>query len=111
MSENTAPLTHLRPYDASMEEPLTMYDHLPYRRDVSLCDAHSIALESGNILKYYRCAVKDARSISNRDTNIEIMLNKKRKHSRKPDQIFTDTAEQLPEQDYSGLFEDVQTTD
>lgn len=65
---------HLRPYDAAGEYNLTMYDHLPYDRDLSLCNSDAIMMESGNIIKYYRCAMKEPYTIDH--TNKEMGLAK-----------------------------------
>ena len=56
-----------RPYDASLENNLSMYDKLPYKRDIDLCNASSIAMESGNLIKYYRCAKAEDVEIKNQD--------------------------------------------
>lgn len=57
----------LRPFDLSMIEDTSMYDHLPYKRDSERCNIGSVALYSGNIVKYYRCAFGDTLELSDMD--------------------------------------------
>jgi hypothetical protein len=45
------------PYDASLENNFSLYDNLPYYRDISICNQSNICLISGNVIKYYRCNV------------------------------------------------------
>lgn len=42
------------PYDRNLEQDFSMYDRLPYNRDISLCNYDTLGLISGNIIKYYR---------------------------------------------------------
>lgn len=44
-----------RPYDTTLEENISMYDKLPYKRNEDLCNVSTLALNSGNLVKYYRC--------------------------------------------------------
>ena len=44
------------PYASTLEENMSMYDKLPYKRNAEMCNASTIAMESGNLVKYYRCA-------------------------------------------------------
>ena len=57
----------LRPFDLSMIEDTSMYDHLPYQRDSERCNIGSVALCSGNLLKYYRCTFGDAFELTDMD--------------------------------------------
>lgn len=52
-------LFRFRHYDNSLENNLSMYDHMPYYRDENLCNQSTIALESGNVIKYYRVKLLD----------------------------------------------------
>lgn len=54
--ERTAPVN---PYDESMWDRWNMYDNMPYIWDPDLCDARRLAAESGNIIKSYRCLIKE----------------------------------------------------
>lgn len=45
----------LAPYDDSMLFISTIYDHLIYIMDVDLCPRDAHKLESGNIIKGFRC--------------------------------------------------------
>lgn len=51
------------PFDVTYGEFMDMYDNMTYHRDLSLCDETSIRLESGNILKYFRCATVEPAKI------------------------------------------------
>ena len=57
----------LRPFDSSMIEDTSMYDHLPYQRDADICNIGSVALCSGNLLKHYRCAFGDTLELTDMD--------------------------------------------
>jgi len=57
----------LRPFDLSMIEDTSMYDHLPYKRDAERCNIGSVALYSGNLLKYYRCSFGDTLELTDMD--------------------------------------------
>jgi hypothetical protein len=47
------------PYDSFLEDKRSMYDDMPYYRDINVCTAENIGLISGNVLKYYRYKVTD----------------------------------------------------
>jgi len=47
------------PYDRALEEKISMYDKMPYNRDISLLNYDTLQLISGNIIKYYRCKLKE----------------------------------------------------
>ena len=49
----------VRPYDQTLEEHWAMYDRMPYERDSDICSEKDIAMESGNMIKAYRCLIKD----------------------------------------------------
>ena len=46
--------TPLLPFDSTVAENFTIYYPIPYIRDINLIPSEKIALESGNIIKYYR---------------------------------------------------------
>jgi hypothetical protein len=55
-------------YDTSMEHQITLYDHLPYQRNIDLCNSDSISLYSGHVIKYFLCIEsKKPYIISNHD--------------------------------------------
>lgn len=58
----------LRPYDKSLEDNLAMYDNMPYLRDATLCNEETIALISGNIVKGYRCNMRDYYKTTEKET-------------------------------------------
>ena len=74
----------LRPFDLTLVEDTSMYDNLPYQRDPSLCNADAIAIESGNVLKFYRYKVGDNYSLTDMDTlaNKKIQEYQKRESER-----------------------------
>ncbi len=57
----------LKPFDLSMIEDTSMYDHLPYKRDAERCNIGSVALYSGNVVKYYRCSLGDTLELADMD--------------------------------------------
>ncbi len=61
-------------YDSSLEDHLTMYDHLPYVRDYDLCDG--VLMVSGNMIKSFRCTEIEPFVVSNRDHEVEIIMEK-----------------------------------
>lgn len=57
-----------KPYDTTLEENISMYDKLPYKRNVDLCNISTLGLNSGNLVKFYRCNDSDeTRKIANQD--------------------------------------------
>lgn len=57
-----------KPYDTTLEENISMYDKLPYKRNVDLCNISTLGLNSGNLVKFYRCNGSDeTKQIANRD--------------------------------------------
>lgn len=61
-------------YDSSLEDHLTMYDHLPYVRDYDMCNG--AIMVSGNIIKFFRCSEVEPITISNRDNEFEKIVEK-----------------------------------
>lgn len=61
-------------YDSSLEEHLTMYDHLPYVRDYDMCNG--AIMVSGNIIKFFRCTEIKPFTVSNRDNEFEQIVEK-----------------------------------
>lgn len=49
----------MKPYDETMWENWSMYDNVPYVRDLNLRSENNLAMESGNIIKGYRCVMKE----------------------------------------------------
>lgn len=69
----------LKPFDSSLREDYSMYDNLPYEKDVDLCGPDKIALESGNLIKYYRCNIRDYYQITGVD---DLFYEKLKYHER-----------------------------
>lgn len=57
----------LKPFDLSMADDMSMYDHLPYQRDSDRCNAGALALYSGNVVKYYRCSFGEILDLADMD--------------------------------------------
>lgn len=53
-SEDLRQLKDKGPYDTSLELNTSMYDKIPYERDISLCSQENLKIQSGNVIKYYR---------------------------------------------------------
>lgn len=51
--------TPLLPFDSTVAENFIIYYPIPYVRDVNLIPPEKIALESGNVVKYYRYQVTE----------------------------------------------------
>ena len=49
----------LKPFDITFDEDASMYDNMPYVRDISLCNKESVRTESGNIFKFYTYTFKE----------------------------------------------------
>lgn len=60
------------PYEELFQaQSYSMYDHLPYKRDINLCGPDNITLVSGNIIKYYRYKLTDTYTIDSLDISSE----------------------------------------
>ncbi len=46
--------TPLLPFDSTVAENFIIYYPVPYIRDINLIPPEKIAMESGNVVKYYR---------------------------------------------------------
>lgn len=51
--------TPLLPFDSTVAENFVIYYPVPYIRDVNLIPPEKIAMESGNVVKYYRYQVTE----------------------------------------------------
>lgn len=57
-----------KPYDTKLEDNISMYDKLPYKRNEDLCNMHTLSLNSGNLVKFYRCnGSEETKDIANQD--------------------------------------------
>lgn len=57
-----------KPYDTTLEDNISMYDKLPYKRNEDLCNISTLGLNSGNLVKFYRCnGSEEAKEIANQD--------------------------------------------
>lgn len=69
-------------YDVHLDYRITMYDQLPYKRNVDLCGEQQIAMYSGHVIKYYMCDnAEDNFKINNHDDEIEAKLADIEAHS------------------------------
>lgn len=51
--------TPLLPFDSTVAENFVIYYPTPYVRDINLIPPEKIAMESGNVVKYYRYHLTD----------------------------------------------------
>ena len=51
--------TPLLPFDSTAAENFVIYYPVPYVRDIALIPPEKIAMESGNVIKYYNCKFTD----------------------------------------------------
>lgn len=58
----TAPL---KPYDDSMWDHWSIYDNVPYVRDLDLRTNINLSRVSGNVIKSYRCRIKEPYEVKN----------------------------------------------
>lgn len=49
----------LAPYNESMQDICTIYDHLSYTMDVDICSREEHKVESGNVIKGFRCIISN----------------------------------------------------
>ena len=56
----------LRPFSDLQDPTNTIYDHLPYRKDINLIKDSDIRMVSGNVVKYTQLVVEETKII---DTN------------------------------------------
>ncbi|MDD6208618.1 MAG: hypothetical protein PUB10_08880 [Clostridiales bacterium] len=70
---------HLAPYNTTSTDHLEFYDHIPYKRNSDRCGADQIAMESGNLIKFYQCAKKEPCAIANHDEEFRRKLEQLRK--------------------------------
>lgn len=70
----------LAPFDTTASDHLTMYDQLPYVRNPDECNGSNVAMNSGNVIKFYRCNVDGSYQVSNHDEQTALMLEELRKH-------------------------------
>lgn len=73
----------LRPFDSSVNEDFSMYDKLPYKKDIDLCGPDKIALESGNVIKFFRYVIKDTYQLTGMD---DLFYEKLEEHRRKQEE-------------------------
>lgn len=74
MAVSKFPVTK-QPYDATLEENMSMYDKLPYKRNEDMCNASTLALETGNLIKYYRCTEIDSIDIKTQDEHFSAIAD------------------------------------
>ena len=79
-----------KPYDSSMGENLSMYDHFPYERDPDICNKHTVKLFSGNVIKFFTYHVNDDTiTIPNKDDVMEEQLAALQKNNALKEEIET----------------------
>lgn len=58
--------TPLLPFDSTVAENFVIYYPTAYVRDINLIPPEKIAMESGNVIKYYRCVSTEPTPIGGR---------------------------------------------
>ncbi len=56
---NDTKYTPILPFDSTAAENFIIYYPTAYVRDINLIPPEKIAMESGNLIKYYRCSTKE----------------------------------------------------
>lgn len=75
----STPVKYNAHYDSSMDYGITMYDNLPYCRDVDHCNSSHVRMCSGHIIKYFMCQDQEGcYSVDNRDAQTQQLLNRLR---------------------------------
>lgn len=59
MADNKTQYAPILPFDVTYGEHLTMYDNMVYHKDNNVCNEAHICMESGNVYKFFRCAVQE----------------------------------------------------
>lgn len=72
-----------QPYDSTLEENMSMYDKLPYKRNADMCNASTLALVSGNLIKFYRCNYHEPREIDTQDDHFNAIVSNHLKRQEK----------------------------
>lgn len=91
-----------QPYDATLEENMSMYDKLPYKRNIDMCNASTLALISGNLVKFYRCTYDEPREIDTQDSKFDAIVSA---HIRKYEKDILTLKKKFPSI-YGSLEED-----
>jgi hypothetical protein len=60
--KKTAPI---KPFDDTIWEKWSIYDNAPYIQNVDMRSDNNFALVSGNIIKSYRCLIKEPYELKN----------------------------------------------
>ena len=87
----------LRPFDAANRDDFSMYNKLPYYRDIDLCTPEMITFVTGNVIKYFQYNVQGAFALSGID-NLAILKIKeyqKRENERLEPFLEKDSKEEL----------------
>lgn len=80
MDENVL-IKELSLFDRSYEPSVTLYDHLPYTRDVSFCTYTPNVYTTGNIIKFYQYRLGKPQIIQVPDEVFEIPEYRLRKNT------------------------------
>lgn len=106
---------HLGPYNTTSTDHLEFYDHIPYKRNPDRCGAEQIALESGNLIKFYQCAKKEPLAIATHDEEFQKKLEQlentrtrqqKRQLELQQQKIDEENQQSLTAEETDALFSD-----
>lgn len=62
----------LLPFDVTYGEQMNMYDNMPYIRNLAICGNDAVKMESGNVVKFFRCNAKKPLLIGGDKTDDDI---------------------------------------
>lgn len=80
----------LRPFDTSTGEDYSMYDKLPYKKNIDLCGPDKIAMESGNVIKFYQFTIQDTYQLTGMD---DLFYEKLQLHKQKAEEAAEEKTE------------------
>jgi hypothetical protein len=88
-------------YDGTLDYGIVMYDNLPYQRNADICNASTVALYSGHIIKYYLCLNQEEEfPINNHDGEIRDILRKiEQEETKRLTQPETEETSSVPSSD------------
>lgn len=106
---------HLTPYNTAPTDHLEFYDHIPYKRNADRCGAEQVALQSGNLIKFYQCTKQEPCIISTHDDDFQAKMKqiyqteerqRRRQLELQQQREAEQNATQLTEEETDALFSD-----
>lgn len=72
----------LRPFDAANHDDFSIYNHLPYYRDINLCTQEMITLVTGNVIKYFQYKIEETYPLTGMDALSMIKIQEYEKQEK-----------------------------